>query len=164
MMRRMSRRMKMKHLIKIDISIFPSFVDQHLVGGSVYVNHFLLLGVSPPPPNYTSCFRSSTSFQWVVGCQSKVTLTSDCHSMLTTFFWEFLQFAAVGTAGCQSMHCLPFLPQIGDSSSVFKDTSVTGLRREWMKNTSTDELHLWQDQLLSFWRCFQSDWLLRRAV
>ena len=129
MMRRMSRRMKIKHLIKIDNSIFPSFVDQHLVGGSVYVNHFLLLGVSPPPPNYTSCFRSPTSFYWVVGCQSKVTFTSDCHSMLTTFFWEFLQFAAVaGTAGCQSMHCLPFLPQIGDSSSVFKDTVVTGFR------------------------------------
>ena len=44
--------MKIKHLIKIDISIFPSFVDQHLVGGSVYVNHFLLLGVSPPPQLY----------------------------------------------------------------------------------------------------------------
>ena len=62
----------MKHLIKIDISSFPSFVDQHLVGGSVYVNHFLLLGVSPLPPTILLVFEVRPHFTGWWGVNQKL--------------------------------------------------------------------------------------------
>ena len=64
-------------IYKTPPALHPSFVDDHLLGRSVYVNHFLPSQRALPPTPQNQLLVLKVRPHFTAGCQSKLTFVLD---------------------------------------------------------------------------------------